>query len=59
MPRSLEALSLGFRSVFVIVEVDDTVEADLLGFAVTEVDFGAKGSVACAAHSQGIGSSLS
>ena len=40
MPRSLEALSLGFRSVFVIVEVDDTVEADLLGFAVTEVDFG-------------------
>ena len=41
MPRSLEALSLGFRSFFVMVEVDDTVEADLLGFAVTEVGFGA------------------
>lgn len=39
MPRSREALSLGFRSFFVIAEIDDTVEADLLGLAVTEADF--------------------
>ena len=39
MPRSREALSLGFLSFLVIAEVDDTVEADLLGFADPEVDF--------------------